>query len=414
MFASEREIVKNFLNKNFPGVEIKELANTVPFEFTWEVKIKQKLDHHNKSRGSFYQRFILHHRGLNQANVLVTEGYNVTARIYEGTMILLANQIAVEYRFYDESKPLTMEWQYLNHDQALRDLYYIEKKLKKLYKKKWCATGISKGGTTCVLYKTKYPKMVNAVISYVGPFPNAQEDQRTIDHYTKKIGNESCRKKIKRFQNAILDHRPELIIKLDSIAQSESTSFPIGVNKVIDYAALEYPFSFWQWGYGCENIPDQSASAQEIFDHVEQVVDFNYYDEKQCDQFLPAYYQFMTEFGYYGFDTSGLVSKLSSRTYSNKDFCPKNVDLTYNPKYMERMTSKASKKCNNTIFIYGELDTWTACALEPSAKTNAIKYVIKNSGHTSRIKNLSLEQKINISKLLSQWMDTPVAELKSK
>ena len=152
----------------------------------------------------------------------------------------------------------------MTQEQGLEDFYFIQKKLKKLYSKKWCATGISKGGTTCVLYKMKYPRMLDAVVSYVGPFANAQEDKRTIEHYTSKVGTAACRKKIKDFQIHILQNRAALIPKLDSLAVEENTSFPIGVNRVIDYAAAEYPFSFWQWGFSCDEVPSYNSSVEEM------------------------------------------------------------------------------------------------------------------------------------------------------
>ena len=118
---------------------------------------------------------------------MVTEGYKANGRVYEATKILNANQVDIEYRFFDESRPEVIDWSLMTQEQGLQDFYFIQKKLKKLYSKKWCATGISKGGTTCVLYKMKYPRMLDAVVSYVGPFANAQEDKRTIEHYTSKM-----------------------------------------------------------------------------------------------------------------------------------------------------------------------------------------------------------------------------------
>ena len=133
--------------------------------------------------------------------------------------------------------------------------------------------------------------------------------------------------------------------------------------------------------------------AEEIFNHVEEIVDFNYYDEKQCAQFLPAYYQFMTEYGYYGFDTTGISHLLSHKNLTNLTFCPKDAALHYDGTYMKEMTRKAERKIKNTILIYGENDTWTACALEPRKTANVLKYVKSGGGHRTRIRNLNSNEK---------------------
>jgi hypothetical protein len=407
----EKIIVRNFLEKEFKSVKIIELKAIENYQFVWEVIIQQDLDHNDPKKGSFPQKFILHHKGLKKANVLVTEGYQVGTRVNEPSLILDANQLAIEYRFYADSRPEKIDWKLLNHDQAMKDIYSIHKIIKKLYKNRWCATGISKGGTTCILYQLSYPKMLDATISYVGPFPNAQEDKRTITHYTSKIGTEECRKKIKDFQIQILNNRKDLILELDSLAYNENTSFPIGVNKVIDYAAAEYPFSFWQWGFSCDEIPQNGSSAEEIFNHVEEIVDFNYYDEKQCAQFLPAYYQFMTEYGYYGFDTTGISHLLSHKNLTNLTFCPKDAALHYDGTYMKEMTRKAERKIKNTILIYGENDTWTACALEPRKTANVLKYVKSGGGHRTRIRNLNSNEKNQIYSSLQKWMKVKTVAL---
>lgn len=50
--------------------------------------------------------------------------------------------------------------------------------------------------------------------------------------------------------------------------------------------------------------------CQRDFEHLEETVDINLYDDKNCAYYLPAYYQNMTELGYYGFDTVGLSTYL--------------------------------------------------------------------------------------------------------
>jgi hypothetical protein len=401
--SNDESKLKISLEKEFPGVQIKTLDKREGFQFCWELMIPQQLDHWNKGTGTFPQKIILYHRSFKEPNVLITEGYDAAERIYESTMILNANQFSVEYRFFGVSKPEQIDWKLLNHKQALEDLHTIRNKLSKVYKKSWIATGISKGGTTTALYSLTYPKDVKAAVAYVAPFVTEQEDQRTIEHYRDKVSTAECRQKVKDFQRNLLMHREEIKPMLTELEKRDQVSFVMDKDRVIDFAAMEYPFSIWQWGFGCTEIPDKSADAKAIFDQIEEVVDFNYYDNKTCSQFLPAYFQFMTEFGYYGFDTTGLSDLLINKHISNLEFCPKNADLSYHPEYMKEMTRKANESSHNIIYIYGELDTWTSCAVNPASETNAIKLVKEGGGHRTRIKDFSNADRHQIFTALEKW-----------
>ena len=335
--------------------------------------------------------------------MIVTEGYNVADRIYEASMILDANQFSVEYRFFGESSPDTINWKLLNHKQALEDLHQIRKKLAGLYKKSWTATGISKGGTTTALYSLAYPQDLKAAIAYVAPFPLEQEDRRTVEHYKNQVGSAECRKRVHDFQRLILTHRKELKVKLNELEERDHVRFDLDKDMVIDFTSMEYPFSFWQWGFGCQEIPTSTATADDIFEHIEEVVDFNYYDHKSCTEFQPAYYQFMTEFGYYGFDTSGLSDLLVYPHLSNLEFCPRNTDLSYDGRYFKEMNEKATTSSKNIVYIYGGLDTWTSCAVHPAPSTNALKLVKYNGGHRTRVRDFPENERQKVYESLRKW-----------
>ena len=409
--ADDGEILKKELNKLFPNCKISEQNNSKDYSLIYEIMIPQQWDHNDPAKGVFFQKVLLYHKGFKNANLLVTEGYESRDRVYELAKVLNSNQFIVEYRYFGKSLPPQQDWSLLNHYQALRDLHYIQNKLAKLYKKKWASTGVSKGGTTTALYKLTFPKDVALSVAYVAPFPIAQEDPRTIAHYKKEIGTEECRNKISQFQKSMLKKREEIRPMLEQLAITDSVSFSLGLDKTIDYACVEYPFSFWQWSFPCNEIPDSNASATEIFRHIEEVVDFNYYDDKTCAQFLPAYYQFMTEFGYYGFDTTGLSELLIyENSLSNLEFCPKNTSLKFRENYMQSMKEQATYSKEKIIYIYGENDTWTSCGIIPDKTSGSMRFVKKGGGHRTKIKDLAPEDQNQINKMLKKYMKVKLAE----
>jgi hypothetical protein len=57
------------------------------------------------------------------------------------------------------------------------------------------------------------------------------------------------------------------------------------------------------------------------------------------------------------------------------------------------------------IYIYGEIDTWSATKVEPSAKTNSVILELPGASHaTARIKNMDVATKEKLSETLYQWI----------
>ncbi|MEM1319171.1 MAG: S28 family serine protease [Bacteroidota bacterium] len=402
--------IEELLKKRLPDAKIKRLANRAPYQGIFEIRLRQPLDHKNEAAGYFEQLLYLSHYDYKKPMVIVTEGYSANNRTTEVAKMLDANQLVVEYRYAGVSKPAKMDWQYLTSDQATEDLHRIRRLFRKIYRKDWISTGISKGGTTTLVYKAKYPKDVCVAIPYVAPLAFAQEDERTDIHQA-QIGPEACRQDIKDFQRLALSHRAKIIPMIDTFAANHGYSFTIGTDAAFEYAVLEYPFSFWQWGANCEEIPDETASQQEIFDYLNNVVGWNFYSDAIYDYFLPSFYQFLTELGYYGFPKDHVEDLLVAvKNPTNLTFGPRDADLTFKP-YLVPVNDWLMKKGHRILYIYGELDTWTACGVVPSPKTDALRMVKEGGSHSTRIKDFSKEEQQKIYDKLKKWLKVPIKPL---
>ena len=76
-----------------PDVIFTKIESTEGYEASYELKIKQPLDHFDSSKGFFYQRVFLSHKGFDRPTVIITEGYSRKQNIiYELTDFLSANQ----------------------------------------------------------------------------------------------------------------------------------------------------------------------------------------------------------------------------------------------------------------------------------------------------------------------------------
>ena len=389
----------------FPTAEITSMEAKDHFKESYQVILNQLLDHNNPEAGTFKHYMYVSHYKNNAATVFITEGYNARPQTYELSTLLEANQVMVEYRFYGKSRPEPIPWKYLKNDQAIEDYHSIMTKLKMLYSGKFISTGISKGGETVLIYKSKYPGDVDVAVPYVAPLINTQEDRRTIWHIN-SVGTKDCRFKVTNFQRLLLVHRKAVISEIEAYAEEKNMKFTeVTVEEALEYAALEFSFSFWQWGGKCEEIPSNEATPKELFDYVNKIVGISFYNDQTFHDLLPSYYQHMIELGYYGFDFEPVEDLLQVViSTSNDRFAPYNVDLTYNKNYIKEVRDYVENKGNKIVYIYGEYDTWAACRPEPNEDVDALMMVLPKGAHGTRIKDFSENDQKKIVAKIKAWL----------
>lgn len=409
-FAQSETAVGTDLEKSlmelFPKAEIKKMKNLDGYSESYQLILDQPLDHSHPERGTFKHFIYLSHLDFKKPMVIETEGYAARYVKNEVSSLLNANQLIVEYRFYGKSRPNPIPWEYLTNDQAIADYHSIVQKLKQLYSGKWISTGISKGGETTLIYKWKYPKDVDVAMPYVAPLIKTQEDPRTVEHYTSKVGTAECRTKVAQFQRVLLQNRTALLKEIKEHAAKEKMQFTeLSIEEALEYGALEFPFSFWQWGANCADIPDSDSTAKELFDYLNKVVGISFYNDEQYYNLLPSYYQHMSELGYYGFDFTPVKDLLQVvKSTSNMRFAPKDVAINYNPKYIKKVRKFVERKGDKILYIYGGNDTWGACAPSPKRRLDALKMVLPGGSHSTRVKDFPKEDQQKIMKTLERWL----------
>ena len=62
------------------------------------------------------------------------------------------------------------------------------------------------------------------------------------------------------------------------------------------------------------------------------------------------------------------------------------------------------------IFIYGEIDAWSATAVELTGETNSIKMVKKGGNHRTRIKSFNETDRDIIIETLEAWLEYKISE----
>jgi PS-10 peptidase S37 len=396
---------------NLPDVIFKKIETPAGFESAYELRIRQALDQADESKGHFYQKVYLSHRSVDAPTVIITEGYeNPSNRIYELTDMLKANQVKVEHRYFGESIPDSLDYTHLNLKNATADLHRINTLLRSLYPKDWVSTGISKGGQTTIFYRYFYPSDVDVSVPYVAPLNTSMEDAR-IYQFLDTIGTKECRDKIYNLQKTLLENRQTVLEKIKWYAKGGKLNFTyLNLEEAFEYAVLEYSFSFWQWGSKCEDIPTKNTPLDAAIDHFLEVSGVSFFSDSDMKKYSSHYYQAGTEMGYYGYDISkfkGLIKALPSSKNPSAVFMPKNAKGNFDGTLTNKVYNWVQDHGDQFVYIYGANDTWSATAVRPNSKRDALWYFLKGKDHAqARIKNLPDSSKKEILAKINQWLAT--------
>lgn len=397
-----------------PDVVFTKIETATDYEATYELRIKQPLDHSDVKKGHFYQRVFLSHKGFDQPTIMVTEGYDRSSnRVNELTTLLEGNQLLIEHRYFGKSMPDSLDYTYLTLKQVTADLHRINSLFKDIYKGKWVSTGVSKGGATTLFYRYFYPEDVDVSVNYVGPINNAFEDQR-IYKFLDTVGTKVCRDKIDRFQRYMLTNKKAMLPLLEAYSLGANLKFTYhNIEKAFEFAVMEYPFSFWQYGYNCEEIPENPTSYLAAMKYFTSVSDISFFSDKLVDGYGSHYYQSATEFGYYGYETAefkGLLTELSDSKNPHATFMPGKITAPFDGSLLKGINTWLPKQGNKIIHIYGTLDTWSATAVPPSKEVDALWFFMNGKHHgNARISNMTEAERNKLVAALERWLSLKIS-----
>ncbi len=400
--------------KALPGVEeVTALKFDKPFTEKYQVRIKQWLDPKDTTAGSFSQRVFISHYSYDAPMVIVTEGYAgdyAASSTYTEELASLfnTNQMLVEHRYFGGSMPSPVNWNYLTAANAAADHHNVVKTFKQIYKGKWIATGISKGGETALIYRTLYPNDVDISVCYVAPLCFGVEDGRHEPFICCSVSDAAAREKVKAFQIEVLKRRNKIFPMFKKHCEDNHYTFRLPLQEIYDYCVLEFSFSFWQWGWKPGSIPSSEASDSDLFNYLIRVCSPDYFSLEGIGTHNAFYVQAAKELGYYGYETEPFAKYLKIKTAKNY---LKNIFLAPDENFVFDVS--LSKQCERylnendptMIFVYGEFDPWSAAAVQFSGKTNMYRAVAKGGSHASRIRSLDAEQKEEVMSRIKKWLE---------
>jgi len=181
----------------------------------------------------------------------------------------------------------------------------------------------------------------------------------------------------------------------------------LNFDQAYEYAVLEYPFSFWQYGHDCTKIPSDKQDLETQIQHLLDIVGLSFYSDADMESYGSHYYQSGTEMGYYGYETEDFkeyLEHLPTDKNPSAAFAPNKVEMNFDGTLTNKVFNWA-KNANKIIYINGALDTWSATAVPPCKNCDSIFFFMEDKHHANaRIKNMTDEEKTLLKNTLSAWL----------
>jgi len=412
-FTAEEDSL--FINTllELPGVvNVESIPSNMHFRGKYKIMLAQPLDHNNPEKGHFHQRMYLLHKDFEKPMVVTTEGYAGdygAYPFYENELdgIVDGNEILIEHRYFSQSTPEQINWDYLTVENAAADHHKIIETFKNLYHDKWISTGISKGGQTALYHNYYYPDDADLCIPYVAPMNYAVEDGRH-EPFIEKNGSKKEQKAVKNFQIEVLKRRGNIMPMFLSHIEEKGYTFRIPIEEVYDFCVLEYSFAFWQWVADTDIIPGPEASDEDIFQHLISVSGPEYFSVEGATNILPFFIQAAKELGYYGYSTKPFEELLiidDAENYLYEVFLPDSLhNLAFNGVTNATIIEYLNNNDPDIILIYGEHDPWSSSGIFFKKKKNMKKFIKKDGHHATRIGNMPEKQKEKVIGLIESYM----------
>ncbi len=392
-------------------VSIEKKDQVSHFDENYEIWFEQPIDHNDLSKGTFRQRVFLGFENTSQPVIVELRGYGIGPESAgELANHYNANQLTIEHRYFNKSRPDDVDWNTLTIENAAKDQKIIIDEIKKaIYPNaKFVTTGISKGCQTTMAHRRYFPKNVDACVCYVGPLNYQREDPRVYE-FLNNVGTEEDRNKIKAFQELCFENRDALLSMMKKVGEEKGMTWEFGIDKAIDYTILEYSFAFWQWGKPVNSIPSGNVSPEGIYMHLIDVVGYDFFEEKSVTDLQPYFWAALTEQGIYGYETAPFKKYLNTEEIYKFDWAfPDGFSKEYDLKPMQEIKSFLDTSAEKMLFIYGEYDTWSATAVEltDDASTREVfKFVRPKGNHKDRIRNFDEDSQKRIYGIIDSWLD---------
>lgn len=404
--------------EDLPGVATVTEATAPAGYRLFHVTFVQPVDHDRPRGRTFRQRLTLLHRNLARPMVMYTSGYNVSqsASRSEPTQIVDGNQLSMEYRFFEPSRPARPDWpKQLTIEQAAIDQHRIIRSFQRLYRANWLTTGGSKGGMTATYHRRFFPRDVQGTVPYVAP-NDVDNDRDSYASFLRSVGTDpQCRRDLLGVQRRILGtDRAWFRARTRAAAEEagETWRIPGSVDRAMEVAAMDLYFTFWQYTGqdGCADVPGSDATNEEIWAWTPSVVSLTGYMDSSLVGFAPYYYQAAYQLGWYRTLVGPLrdVLRYGTDPVAAPMLIPRELrPVRFDRKAMPDIDRWVRMRSTRMLYVYGGVDPWGAerfsCGRSRPAQRQCSVHTVEGGTHGARIADLPEAERLAAIATIQRW-----------
>ncbi len=407
-----------------PGVSsVTEATAPAGYRF-FRITFTQPVDHKHHNRGTFEQRLTLLHKDVSRPMVMSTSGYYVSQNPgrSEPTRIVDGNQLSMEYRFFEPSRPDDPDWQrQLTIWQAATDQHRIIRSFQRLYQENWITTGGSKGGMTATYHRRFYAGDVDGTVPYVAP-NDVDNDRDAYNRFLARVGTDpECRAAITAVQRRILGaERAWFLDRTRQAAEAAGLTWDIlgSVDRHMEVAAVDLYFTFWQYTpqSECPNVPGPQATNEQVWDWTQGVVPLTGYFDQDLTFFLPYWYQAAYQLGWYEPYERPLRGVLRyPGSFAAPEFVPRELHpIRFDKRAMSDIDRWVRARSTRMLYVYGGNDPWGAEPFSCGTKRVTVRqcsvHVVEGGTHGANIAQLPTPERDWATARVLEWAGLPASD----
>ena len=374
-----------------PGLRvIEERPGAEPGYRFFVLGVRQRVDHTDPAAGTFEQRLTLLHASADRPMVLFTTGYHavLTPRRTEATVLLGANQLQIEHRYFGTSRPAALDHTHLTIRQAADDHHRVVRLFRRLYPGTWISTGGSKGGMATVYHRRFHPYDVDGTVVYGAPNNVDDRDDSAYLRFLETVGSADVREALKAAQRRILLHRAEMVARYEAWAAAAGDTFRLvgSADKALEIAVLRAPFMFWQDGTAADHaaVPGPDATADELYGWLDRTAGLRLYADSTARNYIPYWYQLGTQLGYLSVPTAHLAGLLRHPgAIEPRSFVPRDIPMPFDAAAMPDVDRWVRRRGSRLLFVNGTMDPSVAEPFRPGGPDSRVLWVPGGNHHVT-------------------------------
>lgn len=403
-----------------PGVvEVTERSAPRGFRF-YAITFRQPVDHEDPEAGTFLQRLTLLHRSVDRPTVMYTSGYYVYDDAWrsEPAEIVDGNQLSMEHRFFEPSRPSDPDWStQLTIEQAAADQHAVIQAFQQLYEQPWITTGPSKGGMTATYHRRFYPDDVAGTVAYVAPNDVDNADDR-YNAFLSEVVPPDCRRAVSALQRRVLGpDRAWFLRHARNAAKREGQTWRLlgSPDRALEFAAVDAQFAFWQY-HGvdaCGWVPGRRAGLRQVWYWFQDVNPLTSGFDEQLTTFQPYYYQASHQLGWPESYERPLRKVLRyAGQFTAPAVLPEELRTGgFDATAMSDVDAWVRTSAERMLFVYGEHDPWSAepfdCGTADPVARECSVHVASRGTHGTLVMDLPRAERTRVTAQLRSWAGLP-------